>query len=221
MVMHLMIIGPPGAGKGTTSKLIEDEFGLVHIAMGDILRQHVIDNDDLGRQIAPIINKGNFVPDQMTFEIMARRLAKDDVKEHGYILDGYPRTVAQAQHLLEITNISGVIIVRLSDEAIIKRMSNRRICPKCGRTYHLVTNKPQQEGVCDLDGEKLILRADDNPETVKKRLEIFYEKTNPVVKFFEEHHTPHIDIPGDFDIATEAGDILKKIREWQAAVLPQ
>ena len=218
MVYHLLITGPPGAGKGTTSQILQEAFGLVHLSMGDMLRAHVQDNDEIGRRIAPVLAAGEFVPDQLTNEIIARRLASEDAAGHGFLIDGYPRTVDQAEFLLSVTSLSGLIYVDLDDDAIIKRLANRRVCPQCGRTYHLDTNPPQHAGVCDLDDHELLQRDDDKPETVRKRLSIYREKTGPVIEFFKRRGVPIMDVPGDFDIETQRDGIVRRVREWQAAV---
>jgi len=214
--MKLLIFGPPGSGKGTLSEQFSLATGIKHISTGDIFREHIKNKDDLGLKILQT-NKGSLVSDSLTNEIVKDRLSKDDVKEN-FILDGYPRTKNQALFLESISNISGVIFVDLDDKSIIKRITRRRVCPKCGAIYHLDFKKPKVDGICDKCKTKLIQREDDNVKTVKKRLETYKRLTHPILELFNSQNLPLIHIKGDYDIKTETKGIINKIIDWQKSV---
>lgn len=184
--MKLVLIGCPGAGKGTQAKMLSKKFGIAHISTGDLLREQIKAGTELGKKVSEIINAGGLVSDDIVSAMLAERIKADDCKK-GYILDGYPRNVAQAEGLYDIVgNLDKVVCYEVDDEIIVDRMSGRRSCPKCGKMYHISYNPPKVEGKCDDCGEALIQRKDDNEETVVNRLKIYHETTAPVIKYYED-----------------------------------
>jgi adenylate kinase len=190
----VIFIGPPGSGKGTQAKRLSSHFGVPHISTGDMLREAVADGTDLGREAAPIMASGALVPDDLMIGIVRDRLAKDDARK-GFILDGFPRTLVQAEKLDGLfvaspkeagNGSSGLRVLQLlvPDEAIVKRIALRRSCAQCGAIYHLENNPPVTNGVCDRCGTELIARADDNEEAVRRRLDAFHRQTLPVATFY-------------------------------------
>jgi len=188
--MRIILLGAPGAGKGTQAKKLSLKYNIPHISTGDIFRANIKNGTELGIKAKEYIDKGLLVPDELVVELVKDRLAQDDCKK-GYVLDGFPRTIPQAQALdiaLESTGekIDCAIEVDASDMAIIKRMSGRRACPVCGATYHIVSIPPKREGICDSCGAELILRDDDKPETVQKRLEVYHKQTQPLLSYYKD-----------------------------------
>jgi adenylate kinase len=188
--LNLILIGPPGAGKGTQADKLRDDFKLPYIATGDIFRQNVKDETDLGKQVKAIMDDGGLVPDDLVLDIVADRLDEDDVRE-GFILDGFPRTIPQAEALTERLDSEGrhltaAILIDVPDEEVVKRISGRRVCVKGGHLYHVDYDPPKQEGVCDQDGSRLIQRDDDKPETVLKRLSEYHDQTEPLIGYYDE-----------------------------------
>ena len=188
--MKIIMLGAPGAGKGTQAKMIADKYGIPHVSTGDIFRANLKEGTELGLKAKEYMDKGELVPDELTVSILLDRVAKDDCK-NGYVLDGFPRTIPQAEVLDEaLTKLSEsidyAINVDVPDENIVGRMGGRRACVKCGATYHVKYNAPKVEGVCDACGDKLILRDDDAPETVQKRLDVYHEQTQPLIDYYEK-----------------------------------
>ncbi len=188
--MKIIMLGAPGAGKGTQAKMIADRYGIPHVSTGDIFRANIKEGTELGKEAKTYMDKGLLVPDELTVKILLDRVAKDDCK-NGYVLDGFPRTIPQAQvldkALAEIGDrIDYAIDVDVPDENIIKRMSGRRACLSCGATYHIVHIPPKKEGICDRCGKELVLRDDDKEETVKKRLDVYHAQTQPLIEFYTE-----------------------------------
>lgn len=186
--MIIIMLGPPGAGKGTQASAISRKYSIPHIATGDLFRDEIARGTELGRRIEHYVKSGALVPDELVNEVVRRRIAMQDCK-NGFILDGYPRTLAQVKALDEILGELGlkvdlVLNLSVSDEAVIKRLSYRRICAKCGRIYHLIFNPPRVDEVCDECGEKLYQRDDDREEVVKRRLRVYYESTEPLVEHY-------------------------------------
>ena len=187
--MKIIMLGAPGAGKGTQAKMIADKFGIPHISTGDIFRANIKNGTDLGKKAKEYMDKGQLVPDELTVEILLDRVANDDCK-NGYVLDGFPRTIPQADVLdKELTKLGDkvdfAINVDVPDENIVRRMSGRRACLKCGATYHIEHIPPKTEGICDKCGSELVLRADDKPETVQNRLSVYHEQTQPLIEYYE------------------------------------
>ena len=182
--MKIIMLGAPGAGKGTQAQMIAEKFNIPHISTGDIFRANIKNGTELGKKAKEFMDKGQLVPDELTVELLLDRVAKDDCK-NGYVLDGFPRTIPQASVLKEALakqndKIDFAINVDVPDENIVRRMSGRRACVTCGATYHIEHVPPKTEGVCDKCGSNLILRDDDKPETVLNRLKIYHEQTQPV-----------------------------------------
>lgn len=186
--MKIIMLGAPGAGKGTQAKMIAEQYKIPHISTGDIFRANIKNNTELGQEAKSYMDKGQLVPDELTVKILLDRVAQDDCA-NGYVLDGFPRTIPQAEVLEQELNklndkIDYAINVEVPDENIVKRMSGRRACLNCGATYHIKHIPPKQEGICDKCGEKLVLRDDDKEETVKNRLNVYHEQTQPLIDFY-------------------------------------
>lgn len=184
--MKLILLGAPGAGKGTQAEKIIEKLGIPSISTGNILREHLKNGTELGEKARGYMESGKLVPDDLIIDMLKARLSCDDCT-NGYILDGYPRTVAQAEALKDMgAAIDKVISIETEDEAIIGRMSGRRSCKNCGASYHILFNKPQKEGICDKCGAALFQRDDDKEETVRARLEVFHAQTEPVKAYYEK-----------------------------------
>ncbi len=189
MIMKIIMLGAPGAGKGTQAKMIAEKFNIPHISTGDIFRANIKNGTELGKKAKEYMDKGQLVPDELTVEILLDRVAKDDC-QNGYVLDGFPRTIPQADVLdKELTKLGDkvdfAINVDVPDENIVKRMSGRRACLKCGATYHIEHIPPKQEGICDKCGSELVQRDDDKPETVLNRLSVYHEQTQPLIEYYD------------------------------------
>lgn len=182
------MLGAPGAGKGTQAKMIADKYKIPHVSTGDIFRMNIKEGTELGMEAKKYMDQGLLVPDELTVRILLDRVAREDCKD-GYVLDGFPRTIPQAEALDKALNAIGekmdyAIDVDVPDENIVHRMSGRRACVGCGATYHLEYAPTKTEGVCDVCGKELILRDDDKPETVKKRLGVYHEQTQPLIDYY-------------------------------------
>ena len=187
--MKIVMLGAPGAGKGTQAIKIADKYDIPHISTGDIFRANIKCGTELGQKAKSYIDKGELVPDEVTIGMLLDRIAQDDCK-NGYVLDGFPRTIPQAESLTEALKSQGdridfALNIDVPDEAIIKRMSGRRACPKCGATYHIVYAAPKTENICDKCGTELIIRSDDKPETVKDRLNVYHQQTEPLIAYYK------------------------------------
>ena len=188
--MKIIMLGAPGAGKGTQAKQIADHYRIPHISTGDIFRANIKEGTELGKKAKEYMDKGALVPDELTCDLVVDRIGKDDCK-NGFVLDGFPRTIPQAEALDAALSDMGqsmdyAVDVDVPDEAIIGRMSGRRACLNCGATYHIVSIPPKKEGICDRCGEKLVQRDDDKEETVKNRLNVYHEQTQPLIAFYQE-----------------------------------
>ena len=186
--MRIIMLGAPGAGKGTQAKKIAAKYGIPHISTGDIFRANIKEGTELGKKAKTYMDQGLLVPDELVVDLVVDRLQQEDAQK-GYVLDGFPRTIPQAESLdAALKNVGSkidyAIDVDVPDENIINRMSGRRACVKCGATYHGVYAPTKVEGVCDACGDKLILRDDDKPETVKKRLNVYHEQTQPLIDYY-------------------------------------
>jgi len=180
--MRLIFLGPPGIGKGTVADRIKDKYNLTKISTGDLLRENVVNKTKLGIDAQEYMNQGKLVPDELVIKIVEEKLKG----MNNYILDGFPRTIVQAQELKKFAKIDQVINFTAKDETIIDRLSGRRICPKCNTIYHIRNIPPKKPGICDKDGTKLIQREDDKPESIKKRLKVYQNQTKPLVAFYNK-----------------------------------
>lgn len=188
--MRYVLLGPPGAGKGTQAAQFVEEYGVVHISTGDIFRSNIKDETELGLKVKSYLNEGKLVPDDLTIDLVWDRLDQDDA-QHGFLLDGFPRTIAQAEAFdagLEKRNLllDGVIRIEVDEDILIRRLAGRRICSECGATYHVDNHPPQVAGICDVCGEELIQRADDSEDTVKGRIDVYKEQTSPLIDYYRE-----------------------------------
>ena len=187
--MKIIMLGAPGAGKGTQAKQIAAKYSIPHISTGDIVRANIKNGTELGKKAKEYMDQGLLVPDELTCDLVMDRIAQDDAK-NGFVLDGFPRTIPQAEALdAALTKIGQAmdyaIDVDVPDENIINRMSGRRACLNCGATYHIVSIPPKKEGICDTCGNELVLREDDKPETVKKRLDVYHDQTQPLIDYYQ------------------------------------
>ncbi len=208
--MNIILMGLPGAGKGTQASKIIKKYPIPHISTGDMFRLAIKNGTELGNEAKSYMDRGELVPDEVTVGIVKERLSQSDAKE-GFLLDGFPRTVEQAEALNKImeelgTKIDRTINVEVPEEELMNRLTGRRICEVCGTTYHLVFNPPKEEGICDLDGGKLYQREDDNPETVANRLEVNIKQTAPLLDFYENQNVL-VNVDGSRDIDEVFKDI--------------
>ena len=209
--MNIILMGLPGAGKGTQAELITEKYPIPHISTGDMFRKAMKDETPLGAKAKSFMDKGELVPDEVTIGIVRDRLNESDASK-GFLLDGFPRTVEQAEALNEImkdmsSKIDAVIYINVAQEELLTRLTGRRICKTCGKAYHLVFNPPKVEGVCDNDGTKLYQREDDNPETVQNRLNVNIKQTKPLLDFYDAQGVlKEVNGEGDID------DVFKEIQ---------
>ncbi|GAF22607.1 MULTISPECIES: adenylate kinase [Shouchella] len=217
--MNLILMGLPGAGKGTQAEKIVEHYGLPHISTGDMFRAAMKNETELGLKAKSYMDAGGLVPDEVTIGIVKDRLSQKDC-ENGFLLDGFPRTIAQAEGLEEILTSLGkeldyVLNIHVPEDLLIERLTGRRVSPTSGKTYHLLYNPPKVEGKCDVDGSELIQRDDDKPETVKKRLEVNQQQAQPLIDFYESKgYLKHID--GNRDIEDVYKDIDALLAETHA-----
>ena len=186
----VILLGAPGAGKGTHAKRLSSLLGIPHISTGDIFREEMEKNSELGQEVRRYVERGELVPDEVVNLVVKKRLSQDDCKR-GFILDGYPRTLQQAEALEEILKelslpLKKVINLVVSEEEIIRRLSGRRICRNCGAIFHIVNMPPKKEGICDYCGGELYQRDDDKPEAIRHRLAVYHKQTEPLIRFYEE-----------------------------------
>ena len=201
--MKIIMLGAPGAGKGTQAKKIAEKYQIPHISTGDIFRANIKNGTELGKKAKTYMDQGLLVPDELVCDLVVDRVQQDDCKK-GYILDGFPRTIPQAESLDAALSRLGeavdyAINVDVPDENIINRMGGRRACVGCGATYHVVNMPPKKEGICDHCGEKLVLREDDKPETVKKRLQVYHDQTKPLIEYYDKKGSL-LTVDGTLDI---------------------
>ena len=182
--MKLIFLGPPGAGKGTMADKLANEQGIPHISTGDIFRYNIKNETELGKKVKAILDKGDLVPDELTISLVEDRLGQDDTGG-GFILDGFPRTIPQAEALDGFATIEKVVNFAISDEEIIKRLSGRRVAPSSGRTYHVIFNPPKVEGKDDDSGEDLVIRPDDQVDAIKNRLDVYKKQTAPLIDYYK------------------------------------
>ena len=216
--MNIILMGLPGAGKGTQASEIVKKFPIPHISTGDMFRKAIKDETDLGKEAKSYMDRGELVPDEVTVGIVKERISEDDAKK-GFLLDGFPRTIDQAEALNDIMselgrNIDAVINIEVPEEELMNRLTGRRICEKCGTTYHLVFNPQKVDGICDIDGGKLYQREDDNPETVSNRLNVNVKQSKPILEYYNEKGVlKNIDGAKDIDDVTkDVIDILDQLK---------
>jgi adenylate kinase len=214
--LNLILLGPPGAGKGTQASTLVEDFGLPYIATGDILRAAMKEGTDLGNEAKKYVEAGELVPDDVIVGVVAERLRADDTGD-GFILDGFPRTIPQAEaldgRLGEMgRSLTAVLLIDAPDEEVVRRISGRRICPN-GHVYHVDYDPPEREGVCDRDGQPLTQRDDDKPEKVRRRLEVYHEQTAPLIQFYDERGLLH-----EFDGAKSKDEVAQHIRKTLSTV---
>ncbi len=210
--MHLILLGAPGAGKGTQAELLVRKFSIPAISTGNMLREAMKLGTPLGEQVRQIMDSGMLVPDNTVLDLVSRRIAREDC-ENGFILDGVPRTLSQAKALDAAgIPVDYVISIEIDDSVIEDRMTGRRVCPKCGGSYHVVNNPPKQEGICDSCGEALVIRKDDAPETVRDRLRVYHTRTEVLIDYYTQQGKL-LRINGDQPVADTHRDILEAIGE--------
>jgi adenylate kinase len=212
--MKLIFLGPPGAGKGTLATAVAEEYAIPQISTGDIFRQAVKNQTPLGRQVAVIMERGDLVPDELTTSLVRERLSKPDAAD-GFILDGFPRTIPQAEALGEFQIIDAVINFQAGDVVVIDRLSGRRVCRSCGAIYHVKNMPPRSEGVCDRCGGELYIRDDDKIEAITKRLEVYRKQTEPLIRYYEK-----LGLLRDIDAAQNVEASLLQIRRLLNADKP-
>ena len=194
--MNAIIFGPPGAGKGTYASRLQSKLGVHVIAMGDIFREIMKDESTFGRKIRGYVEKGLLVPDEVVVEVLKKRLSQIP-KGKGFILDGYPRTVDHAKKLEKIAKVGVIILLVVPDWIIVERLSTRRICKNCSTVYNIRFLKPKTEGICDKCGGTLYQRSDDNPEVIKKRIEVYRAQTKPILRLFKKENVPLVEASCD------------------------
>lgn len=209
--MNIILMGLPGAGKGTQASEIVKKFPIPHISTGDMFRKAIKDETDLGKEAKSYMDRGELVPDEVTVGIVKERISEDDAKK-GFLLDGFPRTIDQAESLSQIMSeldreIDAVINIEVPEGELMNRLTGRRICEKCGTTYHLVFNPPKVDGICDIDGGKLYQREDDNPETVSNRLSVNVKQSKPILEYYNNKGVLK-NIDGSKDIDEVTNDVI-------------
>ena len=214
--MKTVMLGAPGAGKGTQAGQIAEKYSIPHISTGDIFRANIKAETDLGKKAKKYMDEGLLVPDELVMDLVVDRLQQDDCK-NGYVLDGFPRTIVQAEGLDQELNKLGqkldyALNIDVPDENIVKRMGGRRACVGCGATYHIVNAAPKKEGICDKCGGELVLRQDDEPATVEKRLQVYHEQTEPLIFYYKKAGILK-DLDGTLGIDTVFADIVKLLGE--------
>ena len=208
--MKIVMLGAPGAGKGTQAQRIAEKYGIPHISTGDIFRSNIKAGTELGKKAKSFIDQGLLVPDEVTIGMLLDRIHEADCK-NGYILDGVPRTIAQAEAIETMgIRIDKVLELSVADNVIVERMGGRRVCEKCGASYHIVNKKSKVEGVCDCCGGKLVIRKDDQPATVLDRLKAYHEQTEPLVDFYRQRGKLAV-IPFSDSIEATTAEIMKAL----------
>lgn len=212
--LFLVLLGPPMSGKGTQAERLSEELGIPHVSSGDLFRDHIKRETDLGRKAKNYMDRGELVPDEVTISMVEERLKREDCSG-GALLDGFPRTIPQAKALDRIlenlgASLSAVLSIQVPEGELVERASGRRICRQCGRSYHVKFDPPEEPGVCDYDGGELYQREDDQPETVRQRLEVYREQTSPLIDFYRERDLLS-EIDGDQPIDQVSEEIRKAV----------
>jgi len=215
MAFYIVLIGPPGAGKGTQAKFISEKMNLPHVSTGDLFRNNFKLGSDLGKLAMGYIDCGELVPDSITLAMVKERLAEEDCN-NGALMDGFPRTVAQAHAFdtmlaLQDEEVNAVPYIQVSDEELIRRLSGRWICRNAGHVYHIIYQPPMKEGICDMDGSDLYQREDDKPETVRHRIEVYKEQTAPLIDYYKKQGKL-VGVDGAKSIDEVSGELLGKLR---------
>ena len=205
--MNFIFLGPPGAGKGSLAVKVAEDYKIPHISTGDIFRANIKEKTPLGIKVKAIIDSGSLVSDDLTFELVKDRLSKDDCK-NGFILDGFPRTIPQADLLSSVCPNVVVVNFQTKDEVVIKRLSTRRVCKACGANYNVLTLPPKKEGVCDKCGGEIIQRDDDKQESILHRMDVYREQTEPLIKYYTEKGKIQ-----NFDAAIETAELLEEFKK--------
>lgn len=210
--MKIILLGPPGAGKGTQAKSISEKYSIPHISTGDIFRKNIKEQTELGRKAKEYMDKGQLVPDSLTIDLVKDRLMDQDCKG-GFLLDGFPRTVSQAEALDEFLTkreekLDAALLIDVPNDLIFERMTGRRVCPACGASFHVKFNPPKIDSICDLCGGQLIQRKDDSEATVKDRLEVYSKQTQPLVEYYKAHEILK-SVDGNLAINEVFNNILK------------
>lgn len=205
--MNFIFLGPPGAGKGSLAVKVAEDYKIPHISTGDIFRANIKNQTPLGVKVKAIIDSGSLVSDEMTFELVKDRLAQDDCK-NGYILDGFPRTIPQAEMLASLVSDIKVVNFEIKDEIVIRRLSTRRVCRGCGANYNVLTLPPKVEGVCDKCGGEIYQRDDDKQESILHRMDVYREQTEPLIKFYSDKGSIQ-----NFDAAIETDNLLVEFKK--------
>jgi adenylate kinase len=216
MPTYIVLLGPPGAGKGTQAKNIAEKFGLPHISSGDIFRENLKKQTELGRKAEEYMNRGELVPDDITISMIRERLSRPDCEERA-LLDGFPRTPAQAKALDEMLSdfggqIDAVPYIKVREDELVERLSGRLTCRAKGHIFHKKYNPPQEPGICDFDGSELYQREDDKPETVKRRIRVYMEQTQPLIDYYQEKSVL-IEIDGNQSIEDVTTDLVRALKE--------
>jgi len=217
--MNLVIFGPPGSGKGTYASRLQTKLGVEALATGDLMREMMKENTSLGRKVRGFVEKGLLVPDEVVVEVLKQRIARSKAKK-GFILDGFPRTIHQAEELEKLLKIDSVILLTVPPRIIIQRLSSRRICKNCGEVYNTRFLKPRVEGVCDKCGGQLYQRSDDTPKVIADRIKIYEKQTQPILKHFKDKNTPFVEFRCDsLDMPPETAveTILKQLKQSNLA----
>lgn len=213
--MRIVLLGPPGAGKGTQAKKIADQYGIVHISTGDLFRDNIKNQTPLGQKAKAYMDAGNLVPDELVIALVEDRISKDDCQK-GYLLDGFPRTVAQASALSDFTEqaskpLDFALSIEVPEEKLIDRIVGRRVCPNCGASYHVTFNPPKKDGICDRCGSALTQRKDDTEATVKNRLDVYNKETAPLIDYYRCKDIL-VTVNGDQDVNVVTDEIFKALK---------
>ncbi|MBI1977996.1 MAG: adenylate kinase [Candidatus Omnitrophica bacterium] len=215
MSLRIVLLGPPGAGKGTHAKILSERHSIPHISTGDLLRSQIQKGTALGKRAKSFIDSGKLVPDELVVEMVSERLQSDDVR-NGFILDGFPRTVEQAESLEAFLKqarkpLDFALEFGTSERVVIDRLSGRRACPNCGANYHIRNIPPKREGICDVCGSSLVQRKDDTPETIRKRLEVYQKQTAPLIEFYGTRNLLKV-VNGDLEIEPLQAELARELQ---------